>query len=98
MFDLGVHERLVVSSVTEGEDKPLKYPHMFAAATAVVLSKLDLVPHLDVDVARAERNVRKVNPRAAVLRVSARTGQGMGELRAWVAARSAAARATGGAS
>jgi hydrogenase nickel incorporation protein HypB len=98
MFDLGVHERLVVFSVTEGEDKPLKYPHMFAAATAVVLSKLDLVPHLDVDVARAERNVREVNPRAAVLRVSARTGEGMGELRGWVAARAAAVRAARGAS
>ncbi len=92
MFDLGAHERLVVFSITEGEDKPLKYPHMFAAATAVVITKLDLVPHLDVDLALAERAVREVNPRAPLLRVSARSGEGMAELRGWVRERAAASR------
>jgi hydrogenase nickel incorporation protein HypB len=91
MFDLGAHERLVAFSITEGEDKPLKYPHMFACATAVVLTKLDLAPHLDVDLDLAEANVRKVAPRATVLRVSARSGEGMERLRAWVHERAAAA-------
>lgn len=93
MFDLGVHERVVVFSLTEGEDKPLKYPPMFAAATMVVLSKIDLAPHLDVDVDRAEASVRAVNPAAPVLRVSARTGDGMDALRAWLASRRAAVHA-----
>lgn len=92
MFDLGAHERLVVFSITEGEDKPLKYPHMFAAATVVVLSKLDLAPHLDADPDRAAACVREVNPHAPVLRLSARTGHGMDELRAWIASRAAAPR------
>ena len=93
MFDLGVHERLVVFSITEGEDKPLKYPPMFTAATVVVLSKIDLAPHLDVDLGRAEAAVREVNPGAPVLRVSARSGEGMDGLRSWLASRRSAARA-----
>jgi hydrogenase nickel incorporation protein HypB len=80
-FDLGEAEKVVVFSVTEGEDKPLKYPDMFSAAGLVLLNKVDLLPHLDFDVARAEEAVRRVNPKARVLPVSARDGAG---LDAWV--------------
>jgi len=80
-FDLGEAEKVVVFSVTEGEDKPLKYPDMFSAAGLVLLNKVDLLPHLDFDVARAEEAVRRVNPKVRVLPVSARDGAG---LDAWV--------------
>lgn len=81
MWDLGEAAKLVILSVTEGEDKPLKYPHMFAAAKLMVLSKIDLLPHLHVDVARCIEYARRVNPRIEVLQLSATTGEGM---RDWV--------------
>jgi hydrogenase nickel incorporation protein HypB len=77
LFDLGERLRVVVFSVTEGEDKPLKYPHMFRVADLVVLNKIDLLPHIDFDVTRAEANARLVNPDVALLRFSARTGDGL---------------------
>jgi hydrogenase nickel incorporation protein HypB len=73
---------VVVLSVTEGEDKPLKYPVMFKAADLVLISKADLVPHLDVDVRKIEDALARVMPRPEHLFLSARTGQG---LDAWVA-------------
>ena len=84
LFDLGEHKRVVLLSVTEGDDKPEKYPHMFAAADLVLLTKLDLLPHVDFDVARARRAVQQLNPRAHWLEVSAKTGAGMPEWLAWL--------------
>jgi hydrogenase nickel incorporation protein HypB len=84
LFDLGERRRVVVFSVTEGEDKPLKYPHMFRAADVVLLSKVDLLPHLDFDVERAIGQTREINPDAALMRVSARTGAGLDAWYAWL--------------
>ena len=84
LFRLGEHRRVVVLSVAEGDDKPLKYPHMFRAADLVVLNKVDLLPYVDFDVARATRNARTVNPEVAVLQVSARTGEGLAAWTAWL--------------
>ena len=75
---------MVLWSVTEGEDKPIKYPHMFSRATTVVLGKTDLLPHVPFDVGAALDFLRQVNPRAPCLQVSARTGAGMRELEALV--------------
>jgi hydrogenase nickel incorporation protein HypB len=86
-FDLGEAGKVVLVSVTEGEDKPLKYPDMFHAARLVLVTKVDLLAHLDFDVAALLSNVRKVNPRADVLRVSTRTGEGMDAWYAWLGAR-----------
>ncbi|MDE2018047.1 MAG: hydrogenase nickel incorporation protein HypB [Hyphomicrobiales bacterium] len=79
MFDLGERAKVVVISTTEGEDKPLKYPHMFRAADVVVLNKLDLAPHVGFDDAELRANVTTINPRARLIALSARTGDGMGE-------------------
>ena len=67
--------------MTEGEDKPLKYPDMFTASRLAVLNKVDLAPYCDVDLGLYEANLRRVNPKIEILRVSARTGEGM---EAWV--------------
>jgi hydrogenase nickel incorporation protein HypB len=83
LFDLGERARVVVLSVTEGEDKPIKYPHMFRAADVMVLSKTDLVPHLDFDLDLCIDNARRVNPRLRVLPLSVRTGEGLQPLYAW---------------
>jgi hydrogenase nickel incorporation protein HypB len=83
-FDLGEAHKVVVLSVTEGEDKPLKYPDMFAAADLMVLNKCDLLPHLDFDVGQCEAYARRVNPAIEVLRLSARTGEGMDGWLAWL--------------
>ncbi|MFT3729987.1 MAG: hydrogenase nickel incorporation protein HypB [Hyphomicrobium sp.] len=77
LFDLGERSKVAVFSVTEGEDKPLKYPHMFRASDLVLLNKVDLLPHLDFDIEQAIENVKAVNPRATVLSLSARTGEGL---------------------
>jgi len=76
-WDLGETAKVVLFSVTEGEDKPLKYPRMFQVARYVVFTKVDLLPHLAFDVELATRYVRQVNPTLQVLRVSALTGEGM---------------------
>jgi hydrogenase nickel incorporation protein HypB len=76
-FDVGAHRRIMVSSVTEGEDKPLKYPVMFRAVDTVVVNKIDLLPYLDFDLGLFETNVAQVNPSARIVRVSARTGEGL---------------------
>jgi len=80
-FDLGEAHKVVVLSVTEGEDKPLKYPDMFHAADLILLNKVDLLPHLDFDVDKALAAARQVNPKARMLHVSARSGEG---LDAWI--------------
>ncbi|MGB9094199.1 MAG: hydrogenase nickel incorporation protein HypB [Gallionella sp.] len=85
-FDLGEAHKVVIFSVTEGEDKPLKYPDMFRAADLMLLSKCDLLPHLDFDADLAVANARRVNPQIRVIRVSARSGAGMAEWLEWIVA------------
>ena len=85
-FEVGEHAKAMVYSVTEGEDKPLKYPVMFRSVDLVLLNKIDLVPHLDADVETYIERVRQVNPSATVLPVSARTGEGMDAWFDWLRA------------
>ncbi len=85
-FRIGEDSRIMVCSVTEGEDKPLKYPLMFRACELVVINKVDLLQHLDFDVDRLEANIKQVNHHATVMRVSAKTGEGVDEFRAWLQA------------
>lgn len=84
-FDLGEAYKVAILSITEGEDKPLKYPDMFAAAGMMILTKVDLAPHLDFDVDACIANARKVNPDLVVLKLSARSGEGMEEWLTWIA-------------
>jgi hydrogenase nickel incorporation protein HypB len=83
-FDLGEAHKVVILSVTEGEDKPLKYPDMFRAADLMLLNKCDLLPHLTFDVDKAIEAAQRVNPAIQVIRVSATTGEGMGDWLAWL--------------
>jgi hydrogenase nickel incorporation protein HypB len=92
-FDLGEAHKVVVLSVTEGEDKPLKYPDMFAAADLMLLNKSDLLPYLDFDVGACMAAALRVNPRLQILTVSAKTGEGLTEFHAWIEARAGLARA-----
>ncbi|MFZ1859269.1 MAG: GTP-binding protein, partial [Candidatus Competibacter sp.] len=78
--------KVVILSVTEGEDKPLKYPNMFAASRLMLLNKIDLLPHVDFDVERCVDYARRVNPDLQILRLSARTGEGMAAWLDWVRA------------
>jgi hydrogenase nickel incorporation protein HypB len=78
-YDLGEDEKVALVSVTEGEDKPLKYPALFHAATVLIVTKVDLLPHLDFDVEALVRNARSLRPDLAVFRVSSRTGEGLEE-------------------
>jgi len=84
-FRVGEDARIMVCSVTEGEDKPLKYPLMFRACELVLVNKIDLLPHLDFDVARLEANLDQVHPGVARMLTSARTGEGVEAFRAWLA-------------
>lgn len=86
-FDLGEAHKVVVLSVTEGEDKPLKYSNMFAAADLMLINKADLLPHLDFNIAACVTNARKVNPNIETLVVSAKTGAGMTDFYEWIAKR-----------
>jgi len=86
-FDLGEDCKVAILSVTEGEDKPLKYPDMFTASRLALLNKVDLAPHCDVDLDLYEENLRRVNPGIEILRVSARTGEGMQDWLTWLHAR-----------
>ena len=83
-FDLGEAHKVVILSVTEGEDKPLKYPNMFAASGLMLLNKTDLLPHVDFDVARCLEYARRVNSDLQILQLSARTGDGMEAWLDWV--------------
>ncbi|MBK9326884.1 MAG: hydrogenase nickel incorporation protein HypB [Hydrogenophilales bacterium] len=85
-FDLGEAHKVVILSVTEGEDKPLKYPDMFNAADLMILNKVDLLPYLTFDVAKCVEFARRVNPKLEVLQVSATSGAGMGEWLGWLLA------------
>ncbi|EPJ0400711.1 hydrogenase nickel incorporation protein HypB [Providencia rettgeri] len=83
-FDLGERHKVAVLSVTEGEDKPLKYPHMFAAADIMLLNKIDLLPYLNFDVDACIANAKQVNPNIQVIQVSATRGEGMDAWLAWL--------------
>src|SRR5580658_4198678 len=83
-FDVGQHARAMVYAITEGEEKPLKYPVMFRACEVVVVNKMDLLPHLDFNLDLFLANLKAVNPGAAVFQVSARTGAGIGEWCRWL--------------
>ena len=91
-FDLGEAHKIVILSVPEGEDKPLKYPHMFQAAAVMILNKIDLLPHVDFDMSRAVANALEVNPNITALRLSARTGEGLEAWYGWLRREAAAAR------
>jgi hydrogenase nickel incorporation protein HypB len=83
-FDVGEHAKAMVYSITEGDDKPLKYPVMFRAVDVVLLNKIDLVPYLEADVDSYIARVREVNPTATILPISARTGVGMADWFGWL--------------
>ena len=84
LFDLGETKKVVIISVTEGDDKPLKYPHMFAAADLVVVNKTDLLPYVDFDVDRCEKDARSLNSRLEWMPLSARTGDGLDAWYGWL--------------
>jgi hydrogenase nickel incorporation protein HypB len=84
LFDLGEHAKVVILSVTEGEDKPLKYPHMFKNASMMILNKIDLLPHLTFDVSKCLEFAHLVNPGLQVIQVSATTGEGLQNWYDWV--------------
>ena len=91
LFDLGERTKAAILSVTEGDDKPLKYPHMFAAAQLMIVNKIDLLAHVDFNVERAVAHARAVNPAIEVLWLSARSGKGLAAWYDWL--RRAAGRA-----
>lgn len=84
LFDLGERSKVVVISVTEGDDKPLKYPHMFAAAGLVIVNKTDLLPYVAFDLERCRDHVRSLNPGAQILTMSAATGDGVARWYDWI--------------
>jgi hydrogenase nickel incorporation protein HypB len=84
LFDLGEAARIVVLSVTEGDDKPLKYPHMFRACDALVLYKIDLLPYVDFNVERALGYAGELNPKLVTFPVSATRGDGLDALCRWL--------------
>ena len=93
-YDLGEAARIVLLSVTEGEDKPLKYPATFTKADLVILTKIDLVPYLPVDLAQIRDNVQRINPNATILEVSATAGYGMDQWFEWISTKRNAVPAT----
>jgi hydrogenase nickel incorporation protein HypB len=84
-FDIGEHAKVAVLSVTEGEDKPLKYPLLFRECKAILLSKIDLLPHLSFDVKTCLKFIKQINPSVPVFKVSSLTGEGMPAWCKWVA-------------
>ncbi len=86
LFDLGERAKVAIISITEGEDKAVKYPHIFQASSLVLINKIDLLPHLRFDIDACIANIRKVNPFAEILQISATTGEGLEQWYAWIAA------------
>jgi hydrogenase nickel incorporation protein HypB len=83
-FTLGEHKRVVISSLPEGDDKPIKYPLIFIDADAVIINKMDLLPHVDFDIAAFRRSIKGLNPKAAAFQVSCKTGEGIARWCSWV--------------
>lgn len=84
LFDLGETYRITIFSVTEGEDKPLKYPNMFFSSHVVVLNKIDLLPYLDFNLEMAIENTKKINPTCKIFKLSAKTSEGFDEWLSWL--------------
>jgi hydrogenase nickel incorporation protein HypB len=84
MFDLGEKERVVIMSVTEGEDKPLKYPDMFHSSTICIINKIDLLPYVPFNLEKAKENALKVNHKLEIIEVSCTTGQGLEDWYTWL--------------
>lgn len=83
-FEVGEHAKVALLSITEGEDKPLKYPIMFQEADCLLVTKLDLVPYLEIDLKKLENNVRSMNPTVKIIFLSAKTGEGLNDWFTWV--------------
>jgi hydrogenase nickel incorporation protein HypB len=83
-FVLGEHRRVVISSVPEGDDKPIKYPMIFADANAVIINKIDLLPHVDFDIPAFRRAVKELNPKPEFFEVSCKTGMGIEAWCSWL--------------
>lgn len=83
-FEVGEHAKVALLSVTEGADKPLKYPVMFREADVLLITKVDLAPYLEVDLAQMAANVRQVNPQVIIMPLSAKTGQGLAPWLSWL--------------
>jgi hydrogenase nickel incorporation protein HypB len=83
-FTLGEHRRVLIASLPEGDDKPIKYPLIFVDADAVIVNKMDLLPHVDFDIAAFRRSVSGLNPDAEVFQISCKTGEGMEEWCSWI--------------
>jgi len=88
LFDLGETAKVAILSVTEGEDKPIKYPHMFQASSLMILNKIDLLPHVDFDVERCFAYAKQVNPDIEILQLSARSGEGLDSWHDWLKSQS----------
>ena len=96
-YDLGEEAKIVLLSVTEGEDKPLKYPSIFHKASLAIFTKMDLLPYVPFDLEAAKANARQVNPEIEILEVSCATGQGIEAWRSWIENRRAVTRRSGAA-
>lgn len=83
-FEVGEHAKVALLSITEGEDKPFKYPIMFQEADCLLVTKLDLAPYLEIDLKRLENNVRSMNPSVKIIFLSAKTGEGLNDWFNWV--------------
>jgi hydrogenase nickel incorporation protein HypB len=83
-FEVGEHAKVALLSITEGEDKPLKYPIMFQEADCLIITKLDLAPYLEIDLKSLEANVRSMNPDVKIIALSAQTGEGLEDWLNWL--------------
>jgi hydrogenase nickel incorporation protein HypB len=83
-FEVGEHAKVALLSITEGEDKPLKYPLMFQEANCVLITKIDLAPYLDIDIDRIKANIRQMNPQAVIITMSSKTGEGLNTWFNWL--------------
>jgi len=83
-FNLGEHKRVVISSLPEGDDKPIKYPLIFIDADAVIINKMDLLPHVDFDIAAFRRSITGLNPKAEIFELSCKTGEGTEKWCSWI--------------
>lgn len=83
-FDTGAHKNMMILSVPEGDDKPLKYPLMFSICDLVLISKIDTLSFFDFDIQKAKENILRLNPKAKIIPVSAKTGEGMDEWQSWI--------------
>jgi len=83
-FTLGEHKRMVISSLPEGDDKPIKYPLIFIDANAVIINKMDLLPHVDFDIAAFRRSIAGLNPKVEIFQLSCKTGEGLERWCSWI--------------